>query len=277
MVKVPKKILLTEQLIEDKKIYQDFRTYLGASQIGKECVRAVWYQFRHYKDISFEPRLIRLFNRGHREEKIILKDLKKQAGIKVLATQEGAKFANGHGGGHHDGRLINVPDAPKTQHLLECKTMNERNFQEVKKHGVEKSHFVYFVQMQIYMKLFKLKRALFIAVNKNTDERYYERIKFDNSFALKQIKKAKWVINQRTPPEKIEDGSAFYTCMYCYYSKICSNIEKPRKGCRTCKYSKPIDKGKWYCEKTKKKLKFKKQLKGCKNWKKIRNNKFLSW
>ena len=45
------------------------RRYIGASQIGGSCRRQPWYQF-HWciPQIDFDPRVLRLFDRGHREE-----------------------------------------------------------------------------------------------------------------------------------------------------------------------------------------------------------------
>lgn len=44
------------------------RTHLGASLIGKECRRELWYGFRWVKKEEFDGRMYRLFQRGHLEE-----------------------------------------------------------------------------------------------------------------------------------------------------------------------------------------------------------------
>lgn len=44
------------------------RTHLGASLIGRECSRFLWYTFRWVKHVKNDGRTLRLFNRGHREE-----------------------------------------------------------------------------------------------------------------------------------------------------------------------------------------------------------------
>ena len=43
------------------------RTYLGASIIGKECKRALWYDFRWATRESFDGRMYRLFQTGFAE------------------------------------------------------------------------------------------------------------------------------------------------------------------------------------------------------------------
>lgn len=51
------------------------RNHLGASLIGHECSRYLWYVFRWCKKEKFDGRMQRLFNRGHREEPAIIKFL----------------------------------------------------------------------------------------------------------------------------------------------------------------------------------------------------------
>jgi hypothetical protein len=44
------------------------RKHLGASLIGRECARELWYTFRWVKHKKFDGRMQRLFQRGHLEE-----------------------------------------------------------------------------------------------------------------------------------------------------------------------------------------------------------------
>lgn len=63
----PIAVLLDKKLEEEQ---EDGRRYhLGASLIGKKCLRELWYSYRWAKGISkHSGRLLRLFNRGHLEE-----------------------------------------------------------------------------------------------------------------------------------------------------------------------------------------------------------------
>lgn len=45
-----------------------FRAHLGGSMIGKKCERELFYSFRWFKRPTFDGRMLRLFNRGHKEE-----------------------------------------------------------------------------------------------------------------------------------------------------------------------------------------------------------------
>ena len=268
MAKIEPRGLKIESIIESKEVVQEFRPYLGASAMGAECSRAIWYGFRCYKKKKIDARLNRLFSRGHREEPIVIADLE-AAGVKVTGTQAGAKFARGHGGGHCDGMLEKLPDAPKTKHLLEIKTSNDKRFGILKRQKVRASNFGYYIQMQIYMNLFKLKRSLFISANKNDDSRYYERIKYNHKEATEYMARGEDIIFSPFPPRKISENPEFFRCRWCDFSGICHHNEVPLKNCRTCTHSKPINKGKWKCKKKDKILSFKKQLKGCKQWSRI--------
>jgi len=60
------------------------RTHLGASLIGDECERKLWYVFRWVKAEQFSGRLLRLFNRGHKEEPRLIEWIE-GIGVKVWA------------------------------------------------------------------------------------------------------------------------------------------------------------------------------------------------
>ena len=110
MAKMPKDMRLeVEKKIEDKMLTQDFRPYLGISSLGEKCPRKLWYGFRLCAQRKIEPRLNRLFQRGHHEEPIIQKDLR-AIGVICLVDQDNqpeVTFCDGHGKGHCDDILLN--------------------------------------------------------------------------------------------------------------------------------------------------------------------------
>ena len=57
---------IDDLLVEDNSRYRS-RT-VGASSIGHKCERYLWYQFRWFFREKFNGRMLRLFDRGHREE-----------------------------------------------------------------------------------------------------------------------------------------------------------------------------------------------------------------
>ena len=65
-----------------------FREHLGASIIGHECNRYIWYHFHWFKPEKFPGRLLRLFARGHDEEPRI-KRLLQGIGFEFIETEDG--------------------------------------------------------------------------------------------------------------------------------------------------------------------------------------------
>jgi len=129
----------------------------------------------------------------------------------------------------------------------------------MEKEGVEKAEPQHFAQMQVYMHLTGLKRALYMVVNKDTDALYTERLRYDSKRAQSYIDKAQSIINATTPPERareIKDIDKYGSpCKFCDARDLCwaSNEETavpvPALHCRNCTYSTPIADGKWTCDK----------------------------
>lgn len=61
---------------------EPFRNHLGGSMIGHECTRALYYNFHWMVRPKFEARMLRLFDRGHKEEFRFVKYLR-DAGVEV--------------------------------------------------------------------------------------------------------------------------------------------------------------------------------------------------
>lgn len=243
------------------------RPHLGASQIGKECERALWYSFRWaINSNQFSGRMLRLFSRGHEEEDRFIRWMA-MAGINVTNTDANGKQFNfaeptcgGHFSGSIDGTAIGVPEAPKTWHLVEFKTHSDKSFKELCKSGVLKAKPEHFSQMQIYMKWSGLDRALYVAVNKNDDSLYCERVAFDASIADTLIVRAQRVITAQEPPARCSEDPSWYKCKFCEFHSICHGrievttgalgpVALPDAHCRTCLHSTPELDGesRWSC------------------------------
>lgn len=248
------------------------RGYLGASVLGKECERQLWYDFRWAHDAEkFSGRMLRLFATGDVEEGRLKEDLR-AIGVEVLdvdpATGEqwAVAFANGHARGHADGRLLNVPSAEKTEHLFEAKTHNDKSFKALVKDRVEKSKPVHFAQMQLYMHGLGLTRALYLAKNKNDDELYAERVKYDAAAALKLVARAERIVAAHAaPPKLFEDPEAkmAWVCRSCPALGVCHHGEFARRNCRTCLHSTPVADGGWQCARFNRPLSIEDQRAGC--------------
>jgi hypothetical protein len=252
------------------------RSYLGASTFGTECDRAFWYGFRHaYEPECFDGRKLRLFQTGHREEERLIEDLR-AAGLEVQETDpaSGGQWAisaiGGHMRGHLDGLVWGLPEAPRAEHVLETKTHNEKSFRALVKNKVEKSKPGHYAQMQIYMHFKGVGRALYLAMNKNTDELYAERVHYDMATAARLIVRAERTIQADVAPAKLHEDPnerAAFACGWCAAFNICHGGQMARVNCRTCLSSTPVvdasDRGAWWCELHQKELSFANQQAGC--------------
>jgi hypothetical protein len=252
------------------------RTYVGASVLGDECERKLWYSFRwaHEPEV-FDGRKLRLFNTGHVEEDRLIADLRR-AGIDVLdrdpqtGGQLAVTFAWGHGGGHMDGVAYGVPEAPKTDHVLEAKTHNHKSFTALKRLGVAGHKPVHMAQMQVYMHLHGTTRALYLAVNKNDDEIYTERVEYDPALSLSLMVKAERIIASPVPPTKAHEdpeSKMAWGCQFCPALSLCHLGAMPLRSCRTCLHATPEQDGdgRWSCDRHKRDLSREDQEAGCPN------------
>lgn len=86
-------VRLLDKKVEEKSDPKP-RTHLGASIIGKKCVRQVWYNWRWAHITKHQGRLLRLFERGHREEPIFINYLR-DLGITVREYKQRLVHYNG--------------------------------------------------------------------------------------------------------------------------------------------------------------------------------------
>jgi len=270
MVAIPKSMNTTSEAIvhwwSEQK--DEPREHLGASLIGRECEREIWYSFRWAKRKKFDGRMMRLFNRGHREEPQFIKELRAiKAEVYDLDPATGKQHTfraiDGHFGGSCDAVGRGFPEAKKTWAIVEFKTHGEKSFAELVKKKVQEAKPEHYAQMQIYMGLASLTRALYLAVNKNTDELYSEWVNFDEALFTQLMEKAKRVIDAAEPPLGISTDPAWYKCKMCDYHSLCHERRAAEKNCRTCAYSTPVSDGLWICESQNRVLPYEEQLTGC--------------
>mgnify|MGYP002635293967 CR=1 FL=1 len=228
-----------------------FRAHLGASIIGKACARALWYDFRWATSAKHEGRILRLFETGQREEDRLVRNLR-DTGATVLEVdpETGRQFSvqahGGHFGGSLDGVAIGILEAPKSWHVVEFKTHGVKSFRDLCAKGVEASKPQHAAQMQIYMYLTEITRAIYIAVCKDTDALYVERIHADRDAGQRLLNKAKRVITAPRPPSRISEDPAWFECRFCDHHDLCHGGRLAAYTCRSCLHSTPVDGG-WHC------------------------------
>lgn len=207
--------------------------------------------------------MYRLFSTGDHEEARFVADLR-AIGCEVhdRDPDTGQQFEvsdlGGHFSGHMDSCILGLPEAPKTWHVGEFKTHNAKSYAKLVKEGVQKAKPMHYAQMQAYMHKTGMKRALYLAVNKDTDELYAERVYYDKDFASGLIEKARRIVTATDPPERISSRPDYYVCNFCDAHDICWGTQSPAPAlpvlslsCRQCCHATPTMDGnaRWVCEK----------------------------
>ena len=242
------------------------RDHMGASLIGHKCDRYLWLNFRWALNPEHSGKQIRLFRRGDLEEVQIVDDIRR-AGLHVKDTAPDGnqwRVKWGHFGGSCDGIAQNVPGLdPDEPVLLEFKTYSAKSFAYLQSKGVRSAKPEHFAQMQVYMHGMRerfpgLKRCLYIAVHKDTDELYVQLVDYDETHARKMIDRARHLITETTPPPRMDKDAI--PCVYvskdgtrwpCDYFDLCHGQAMPERNCRTCVSSTPkVEHGVpgWVCD-----------------------------
>lgn len=244
MVAIPEQNRVQE-VMESHTIIEPLRPYIGMSELGNPCQRAIWYNFHWAYIKELEPRIKRIFSRGDYEEECVVRDLR-LAGIEVENTQLELTDETGHIRGHIDGQVSNVPGAEKTPHLLEVKTMNKSRYLNYIKKGLKYAAPEYHVQINQYMGRLGLSRCLFAVTNKDNEERNYQRYGFDEDNFKEYNKVGFDVLTSEYPPQKIGDMT-YLTCKWCDAHNVCHKGTKVQRNCRTCNFADIEVDGRWSC------------------------------
>jgi hypothetical protein len=211
--------------------------------------------------------MLRLFARGKREEGIFV-NLLRRIGVRVDREQHRISDVDGHFGGSLDAILSQLPGYEHDMEaVLECKTSNERNFYILQKERVQKAHPEHYAQMQSYMHGANVWLALYMVVNKNTDELYLEWVPYNRTIAENLIARARSIIHAPLAPNRISNSPSWFQCQLCQFKKPCHMGEPLHRSCRTCRFSSPAQNGTWICRRHQDAtipLAF--QLKGCDNY-----------
>ena len=251
------------------------RTHLGASLIGDECSRKLWYSFHWVQMNYFESRLIKLFNTGHRAEAEFIAMLE-CIGVEVLQqTEDGKQYnfshSNSHAGGSLDGILKNVPYLEDFIVTAEFKTSSDKLFKKLVKGGVQKEKNAHFVQMQVGMEKFNAQYSVYMCKNKNDDDLYVEIIERNTYVANHFLERFDEIVFQDNPPKK-EFKPDSMSCKWCDMAYLChmNNTDSVDVNCRTCQHSYPSqhenEASQWCCSKYQCIIPKDKAMQGCGKW-----------
>lgn len=210
------------------------RNYLGASIIGHECSRYLYYSYNHYPREPFKAKTLMTFESGYRSEDLAADRLRLIPDIQLVTHDEngnqyGFSDFDGKFKGHYDGGIKGLVEAPKTWHIWEHKECNEKKFKEFfklrNKHGYKDVLYnwnrTYYAQGQIYMHYTKMKRH-FTTISTMGGRDYMScRTNYNKQHAQEYVRKAQMIIEAEKPPQRISDKPDFFMCRWCDFKETC--------------------------------------------------------
>ena len=238
------------------------RSHLGASLIGRECKRYLWYVFRWCLHEKTTGRQQRLFNRGHREEARFIEWLE-GIGFKVWfenrdeVPNEKGEYPQyrisdvmGHFGGSLDGIAI-LPERYGIAEpvLLEFKTNGTgAGFNKLADDGMPIAKPEHFAQTSTYGKKYNFRYCVYSNINKNDDSLHIEVVKLNHNLGEQMIMKAEQIIMSQTAPARLSDNPTFHKCGYCHMKEVCHKGAVVEVNCRSCAFARPVENAEWFCE-----------------------------
>ena len=235
------------------------RDHLGLSVLGHDCQRAVFYSHRKVGRPTPPPNVMRLFQRGHREE-FFFAHMLRAVGIKIWDTdpKTGKQFKIEDFDGHLGGSLDSVGKDPgllyakkKKPFLIEYKTYNLDRFKKLVKSGVKESDPKYYTQTQGYLGYEpRLAGSLFCAICKNDDNIHIEWNRPDPVIFEMIKERAELVLNATSPPKGISQRKSHWKCKLCDFKDRCFKDRLPSvQSCRSCANGVPASGGggQWEC------------------------------
>lgn len=260
--------LLSETISKDIDTYcvtkysEGSRSHLGASQIGKSCSRALWYNFRWVYFKVYTGQQYRLFQRGHFEEPRFTEYLE-GIGCEVKCFDDNNLEEKDKGKrqiriygckGHFAGSLdatVKLPERYQIQQevvfLGEFKTQGTQKFAKLVEDGCQLNKYIHYCQMCVYGYKLGLKYGIYLVVDKNTDYLHIEVIELDWFLGKELEDKAERIIFSQVPPNKIAASADYYECKFCDYKEVCWFDKPAVKNCRSCKRAEPICDAQWLC------------------------------
>jgi hypothetical protein len=251
-MKIPDTSYSIQQLIDNhhQTLQDPPRPHLGVSGLGYPCDRWLWLSFHWAVVEQFDGRILRLFRRGHNEEATIISDLRAIGmDVRTSKNQHRVNFGS-HVSGSIDAIIESgVPESPNKPHVAEFKTHALKSFSDLDKNGLQKSKPVHYVQLQVYMYGTDIDRGLYVAICKDNDLMYTERVKLDKALAEKYIARGQRIALDNRMPPPLSTNPTWYECKQCPAHSFCHETKMTKEvNCRTCAHSTALADSTWRCE-----------------------------
>ncbi len=208
------------KLIEEQQrtIKDDVRNYIGASSIGSECLRQIWYEYKGYPSEGVPAKTRRTWAIGKHLEALVVQWLDKTfPGI-------GEPF---HVNSKNVPIFQGTPDATVLNEwgddveVLEIKTAKDASFKIFKAKGVKLWNPQYYAQIQAYMGMSGIHKAYILVLNKDNSELSDELVEFDAEYYKALEERARMIASADVEPPRISGSPLWYKCKSCKYNKVC--------------------------------------------------------
>jgi len=228
-----------ENLIQDNALKEPKRNYLGASLIGDECARSIYYSYHNAPCEPFKAKTLWAFEDGHRTEDLIASRLRMLDGIELWSHDEntGNQFEfidfEGKFKGHPDGIIKGLIQAPKALHIWECKACADKKYNEFlkckdkyeDKDVLKNWNKNYFVQAQILMHYFEIDRHYTTVSRAGGREIVSCRTEYNGEVAERYRNRAKIIIDMKAPPPRMSERKDLFKCKWCRFRETCHGGE----------------------------------------------------
>ena len=211
------------------------RSYLGASLIGHDCSRHIWYSYKNYDgdEQMWGAKGHFSAESGHWAESVTADRLRLIPGLQLWTHKEdgyqyGWKAMGGEFRGHVDGVIQGLLQAPKAFHIWEHKDKDHKYFTEFcnlkvskgEKKTLEAWDKQYYVQAQINMHYLEIDRH-YLTVSL-AGARAYEsvRTEYNGEFAEQYVDRAAKIIESKSPPPRISEKPDFFKCKLCKFREV---------------------------------------------------------
>jgi hypothetical protein len=219
---------------EELRAQEPSRPYLGASEIGGDCDRALYYSYNNAPSNIMGWQGCFATEDGHRTEDLTAERLALVDGIVIeVKDKDGKQFGfsdfDGRFKGHIDGFITGLIQAPKTTHIWENKACGQKKFDEFKrvkaKHGEKNTlkawNYTYYVQAVLYMDYFDLTRHYTTVALAGGRDYNSCRTEANPELAKAMRGRAKRIIEARNPPPKLDENPEYFGCRFCRYKEHC--------------------------------------------------------
>ena len=196
------------------------RNYIGASSIGSECLRKVWYEYRGVEGAPVSNKLQRTFNVGKRLETLVT-DALIDSGLELILPADVNHFLK-----YFDEELPYFQghcDAiwKDEEAVIEVKTARDSSFKIFINKGLEKWSQTYYAQVQAYMGMSKMKTGYVICLNKDTSELHDEQVEFNQDYYDCLKARAVLVHDTEEPLNRVNSSPFYIACRSCKFRDVC--------------------------------------------------------